>query len=71
MRHLGMFDVVLKFAPDERSALAELPPSPAQVDPTDPSIFTAIQEQLGLKLEPTRASIEALVIDHIEKPSPN
>jgi len=67
----GMFDVVLKFAPDERSALAELPPSPAQVDGTDPSIFTAIQEQLGLKLEPTRASIEALVIDHIEKPSPN
>jgi uncharacterized protein (TIGR03435 family) len=43
------------------------------VDPGDdrPVVFAAVQEQLGLKLEPGRAPIEMLVIDHIEKPTPN
>ncbi len=38
-------------------------------DETRLSIFTAMQEQLGLRLEPTRASVDALEIDHIERPS--
>jgi uncharacterized protein (TIGR03435 family) len=38
---------------------------------TGDSILTAMQEQLGLKLEATRAKVETLVIDHIEKPSEN
>jgi uncharacterized protein (TIGR03435 family) len=36
-----------------------------------PGIFTAIQEQLGLKLEPKKALVDVLVIDQIERPSAN
>jgi uncharacterized protein (TIGR03435 family) len=40
-------------------------------DPDGPSIFTAIQEQLGLKMESTRAAVDVLVIDSVFKPSEN
>ena len=40
-------------------------------DPDRPELFTAVQEQLGLKLEATRVPIDVLVIDAAEKPEPN
>ena len=40
-------------------------------DSNEPGLFTAVQEQLGLKLEAQRAPVQTLVIDHAEKPSPN
>jgi uncharacterized protein (TIGR03435 family) len=45
--------------------------SSAPTEDTGPSILTAVQEQLGLKLEPRTASVDVLVIDHVEPPSEN
>jgi uncharacterized protein (TIGR03435 family) len=77
----GRFDIHFKFsregttlADDYVRLIGPLPasnPRPAP-DPTDPpSIFVALQEELGLRLEAGRGPIETLVIDHIEKPSEN
>ena len=64
----GGFDLHLKWA-------AELPgsaPRPVTMDdPASLSIFTALKEQLGLKLESAKGPVEILVIDHVEKPSEN
>ncbi len=46
------------------------PAADGTLDP-GPSIFTVVQEQLGLKLEPAKDEVETLVIDHIERPSEN
>ncbi len=69
----GRFDFQLHWAPDTREPPIDpggTTPSPAS--PSDyPSIFTAIQEQLGLKLESSRGPVEVLVIDHAERPGEN
>jgi uncharacterized protein (TIGR03435 family) len=61
------YDYELKWAPVGRNG----GPAPVATDPDRPSIFTALQEQLGLKLEAQRAPIEVLVVDHAEMPSEN
>ncbi len=64
----GIFDVHFEYAPETES-----PESPEQSasDPAGQSIFTAVQQQLGLKLSPDKGNVDVLVIDHIDKPSDN
>jgi uncharacterized protein (TIGR03435 family) len=67
----GDFDLELHWTPDvppRREAPPGAPPPPP-IDPNGPSIFTAIQEQLGLKLESTKGPVDVLVIDHAERPT--
>jgi uncharacterized protein (TIGR03435 family) len=68
----GNYDISLEWSPDE-AQLAMLPPDLPRppVDASGPSIFTAIQEQLGLKLESQKGPVEMLAIDRAEKPSEN
>jgi uncharacterized protein (TIGR03435 family) len=62
----GLYDVDLEWGVN---SAAPIPPAPASNDA--PSIFTAVQEQLGLKLEPRRGPVDVLVIDRIEPPTPD
>jgi uncharacterized protein (TIGR03435 family) len=65
----GRYDFNLQWAPDETQFGGEIPAAPANAQ--DPPFFTAIREQLGLRIEHTRGPVEALVIDRAEPPSPN
>jgi uncharacterized protein (TIGR03435 family) len=66
----GTFDLDLNWTPD-RTAPNAPAGVPAAADPDAPSIFTALKEQLGLKLEAAKRPVEVLVIDHVERPAPN
>jgi uncharacterized protein (TIGR03435 family) len=48
-----------------------LPSGVPAIDPNGPGIFTAIQEQLGLKLVPSKARTDVIVVDSIERPTPD
>ncbi|MGO8817156.1 MAG: TIGR03435 family protein [Terriglobia bacterium] len=81
----GSYDFTLKWAPDPSSmAMMQGPPgggpppgagpapdSGSPPDASGPSIFTAVQEQLGLKLESTKGPVDILIIDHVQQPSEN
>jgi uncharacterized protein (TIGR03435 family) len=69
------FNYVLEFVIDDSTpglpgGELPVPPQPPDILPAA-TIFTAIEEQLGLRLEPAKAPREYIVIDHIERPSPN
>jgi len=66
----GKYDFTLKWAPGEgdTSMFKEASSAPNADEPGGISIYTALQEQLGLKLEAQKAPVEVLVIDHAEKP---
>jgi uncharacterized protein (TIGR03435 family) len=71
------FNFILEFAVDENAPglRLDLPGVNAPTEPSDvpraATIFTAVDEQLGLRLETTKAAREFIVIDHVERPSPN
>jgi uncharacterized protein (TIGR03435 family) len=68
----GNFDVTLEFRPEFQAAFNVDPEPLEPVAAADaPSIFTAVEEQLGLKLESTRGPVGVLVIDRAEKPREN
>src|SRR4029077_5742158 len=67
----GRYDFTLTFTPDDfQFGGAKMPP-PTDGSAPPPNLFTAVQEQLGLKLETTRAPADVLAIDRVEKPSPD
>jgi uncharacterized protein (TIGR03435 family) len=73
----GRFNIHLAWAVDPALAspipggqnAADQPAAPTE--PGGPSLFTALQEQLGLKLESTNGPVQVLIIDHVERPSEN
>jgi bla regulator protein blaR1 len=58
---IGLFDIDLEFTPENK----------LNADGAGPSIFEALQQQLGLRLVPAKGSGESLIIDHVERPSEN
>ena len=75
----GKYDFTMQWKPDRDPSPMPGAPEPGQqgpgatlsTDSSEASIFTAVQEQLGLKLESRKAPVEVLVIDHVEAPSEN
>lgn len=66
----GAWDFEITFAPERPLTPppgVEFPPA----DPDAPSLFTAMQEQLGLRLQSTKGPVEVLVVDRIERPTPD
>jgi uncharacterized protein (TIGR03435 family) len=69
----GRFDFMLRWTPDETqfNGLGVRIPPPSNDPDAPPGLFTAFQEQLGLKLDSTRGPAEVFVIDRVERPSEN
>lgn len=72
----GSFQVTLTWTPDRISrqpldAPAEIGGAIAAIDPHGPSLLTALQEQLGLKLDARKEQVEVVMIDHAEEPTPD
>ncbi len=73
----GLYDIKLQWTPEIGQGGGPFGPGPGGPEPPPPpdpsgaSIFTAVQEQLGLKLESTKGPVDVLVIDSVQKPTEN
>jgi uncharacterized protein (TIGR03435 family) len=69
----GRYDFFLTWTPDDSQFLqmGARAPQPTDDPNAPPGLFTAIQEQLGLKLQAAKGPVQVLVIDHLEKPTEN
>ena len=67
----GYFDVDLEWAPGQEQAPRDDNAPPVTLDPSLPPIFTAVREQLGLRLESSRAPIDMVVVVSAERPAAN
>jgi uncharacterized protein (TIGR03435 family) len=67
----GTFDFKLQWPPAVDLSPTPNAEAPDAAEASGPSIFTALEEQLGPRLESTRAEVDVLVIDHVERPSEN
>jgi uncharacterized protein (TIGR03435 family) len=67
----GKYDFDLHWTPDESALKGPGDPDEPAPDPNGPSIFAAVQEQLGLELRPAKGPVEMLVIEHAERPDAN
>jgi uncharacterized protein (TIGR03435 family) len=66
----GRFAFTMTWTPEQMPTAAP-PPGVPPIDPNGPSFFTALQEQLGLKLESAKGPVDVLVIDSVERPTAN
>jgi uncharacterized protein (TIGR03435 family) len=65
------YDVRVMWMPDDPRDVEKLAELPPEIRPPDMSMFQAFEKQAGLKLEPTRSGVQVVVIDSIDKPTPN
>jgi uncharacterized protein (TIGR03435 family) len=66
----GIYDIDLKWLPEQLPNGAPLPPG-VEIDNTLPGLFTAIQEQLGLRLAPETGQVDIFVVESVQRPSEN
>lgn len=66
----GFYDFQFEWAPEPLAGIV-VPPGPERALPDGPDLFTALRQQLGLRLENQRGPVPVMIIDHLEKPSSN
>jgi uncharacterized protein (TIGR03435 family) len=65
----GRYDLDLEWTPEQLAPRPAGAPESSPIDPNGPSIYTAVQEQLGLKLESQKGPVDVVVIDRVERPT--